>query len=718
MATTSIEYLTLPTVEALRAPRTFKKPPPRYNYTLLELIRYYTGNDPDLIWGPFYRKIRAAKHDTTEWEPYNVNQIWDNIPDAAQKRPGSIGRFFNWLFNHDPPPTLTVPKSVKKIKSEKTDDTDSYPTTPKVIKSWRSEIKIDDDWSPSQIDFTKWYGRLKHPADYDDEFFRNNYRILYERVCEFTETWFGRYAYLEDSRDSKEEISAWDVPLTEQFTQYARVVAHEDRGYVEWKDILNDPVHRKWLCAGIFAQIIERKIFNQLLFGASKEFQDELERHDSHWVLQEGFSRKEGRRQIARSAIGEGLVPRNFWDAVDDLTGQTVLIFQPILTLVALQDVTRTDLPGFWQEAHSLIAMAGYLQVCTAVSPSIFHILSASPGARFQWDDEAHADPSIYAASKAFHRSHEERWRVIADISSKSGSADVSRLINSLEDSEDITEYLPFPTNEQEYRLFDHQRRRGGKVMYAVFPKLTRYTAENIGQTAIDVRPVTSQEMQEEGEGMRISILSRCMVVYYQGLVHSPADQEDGIPLEEYLQELAWDRMPGILPYWRYYWKDDGNPSAWLHWPVWPEGLDKYWLWWFITIIIGQIIQYNLGPLPSETDNGYWTTVVYKPFQWFAWEAMAYLVIRFSGITFFEGPWSFLRFHALGWVFYIATEFLLKYGTGNARLFSLICAPLLWLDQVFFNKVPRTIMGLAGILDQRYDAFTGLFSTAKQTVAA
>src|SRR5438094_5429467 len=110
-----------------------------------------------------------------------------------------------------------------------------------------------------------------------------------------------------------------------------------------------------------------------------------------------GFSRKEGRRQIARAALRGGLIPGDFWDSVDDLAGQTVLIFRPLFTLMCLVTgrTPKDSAPVFWQEAHSILAMAGYFQVCMAVSPSIFHVLSATPGARFQWDEELHADRDV-----------------------------------------------------------------------------------------------------------------------------------------------------------------------------------------------------------------------------------------------------------------------------------------------------------------------------------
>ncbi|KAI1314181.1 hypothetical protein F5Y03DRAFT_4955 [Xylaria venustula] len=730
---------TLPSVEYPRVARTFKRPPQQYSFSVLDLLRYYTGTDPDLIWGPYYKRFRAAQRDKGTWVGFNLRVMWDSIPATAQTRPGSIQQFFNWVAGIDPSPTLTPPPPVaetndtsnkNQTKSDKLWTTSrrsqnpitSFLTTRSKVDSWQHETGVKEDGSPTQIDFTEWYGRLKHPQDYDDNFYRNNYQVLYHKVCDLADKWFGAGIHLDDLRDSGDGISAWEAPMTEQFIQYARVVAHEDCGYVEWKDILDDPQHRKWLCVSIFAQIIERKVFNELLFGASETIQQELDRHDHFWLLQEGFTRKEGRRQIARSALGGGLIPEHFWDAVDDLAGRTVLIFQPLLTLVALGTgrATSTDEAVFWQEVHSIIALAGYFQICMAVSPSIFHVLSASPGARFQWEEEAHADTEIYRKSKGFHKSHEDRWRVIAELSAKNESAEVTKLTESMDSSEDVSLYMPLPTSEEEYRIEDHQRRRGGKVMYAVFPKLTRYAAENVGETIYDPKAAVAQEVLKSGEGMRISILHRCMVVYYQGLVHSPANEYDGITLEEHLDDISWSRTIGhIIPYFQYYWDANGNPAVWFSWPAWPKSIDKYWLWWLLFTGISQAVRLKNGGLPFIEKFGWYTTFVLQPLGWFLTEVAVYLVVRSYNWPFLRGRWLFVQVRLFNLLFMLLTAVLNKYRDQEVVLFSLLCGPLVWADRILLKKSPTFVMDIAtGLREEGASAvISRLVSAVNATVA-
>ncbi|KAI0456384.1 hypothetical protein F5B21DRAFT_159910 [Xylaria acuta] len=704
---------TLPAVEAVRIKRSAKRAPAYHPYSFVEAFRRYTGFDRDLIWGPFYRRFRAVRKESANWAGFSLGAIWDGIPAASQTRPGKIVRFYHFLTRSDPAPTIT-PRS--KAAQESTS-----PSPSKNLDDWQDATKFKEDWSPSRIDFTQWYGRFKHPADYDDDFYIANYKTLYNRLCDFAELWFGHGIYLEDWRDNELDISTWEVPMTEQFVQYARAVAHEDKGYVNWKDILNDPRHRKWLCVSIFSQIMERKIFNQLLFGATESYQKELDRHDSHWLIAEGFTRKEGRRQIARAALGEHLVPENFWDAVDDLAGQTVLIFQPLFMLMcmATRRTANSGAAAFWQEIHTILAMAGYFQICTAVSPSIFHVLSATPGVRFQWEEEEHADQELYDASKAFHKSHEDRWRVLAELSSKSDSATVTKLTEP--DDVDSTLYMPFPTSETEYRVMDHQRRRGGKVMYAVFPKLTRYSAENVGNVILDVKPATSQDQLMDSEGMRISLLSRGMVVYYQGLVHDKTDSADGAPLDDHLNEIAMDRLGwNLFPYFRYYWNANGSPRFWPHWPMWPDNVDKFWLGLVIYILVTRGLESQFGPYEYNENRRLFESYLLRPVLWIIIDVVIYIG---TGLMFpmRGGRFIYLKIQAAYAVFMLLVEVLAKNKDRNIMIFSPFAWSLIWIDQVFLRKFPTIVMAASGALRAEdvtslANRAAGLFRAANGTV--
>lgn len=429
-----------------------------------------------------------------------------------------------------------------------------------------------------------------------------------------------------------------------------------------------------------------------------------------------GFIRKEGRRQIARLALERGLVPENFWDAVDDLAGQTVLVFQPLFMLMTLgrRRTVGHDGPVFWQEVHTILAMAGYFQVCMAVSPSIFHVLSASPGARFQWGEEAHADQDIYEASKAFHGSHNTRWAILARHSADNKSDSANRLLKSVEDPLAVSGYMPLPRSDGEYRSMDHQRRRGGKVMYAVFPKLTRYAAENVGQTFPSDRRATSQALREGGEGMRIKILSKCMVVYYQGLVHSPADQTDGVPLDDHLEKIARARMGwGVLPYFQHYWDADGTAASLLRWPLWPENVDVFWLFWLLDIFVTSILRWTHGPPPPIDQRSLWATLLFRPFVTHLLDVAVYLAFRIAGLDFINGRYVYWKFQGVIIAVNLLSSVLELLSGGKIRLFSYLVPPLIWLDQALLDTLPKFALAASRVI--RVEGTSNLVS---RTVAA
>lgn len=401
---------------------------------------------------------------------------------------------------------------------------------------------------------------------------------------------------------------------------------------------------------------------------------------------------------------------------MDDLAGQTVLVFQPLFMLMALgsRRTVGHDGPLFWQEVHTILAMAGYFQVCMAVSPSIFHVLSASPGARFQWGEEAHADEGIYEDSKAFHRSHNARWDVLAKLSSANAKSRVNRLLKTVEDPSSVAGYMPLPLSNEEYRFMDHQHRRGGKVMYAVFPKLTRYSAENVGQIFRGDGPATSQALREAGEGTRIKIISRCMVVYYQGLMHSPADQTDGVPLDAHLDEIARERMAqGVLPFFQHYWDADGTPASRLRWPLWPENTDVFWLFWLLSIVVTPVLQWVYGPPPTLEHRHLWATLLFRPFYFHFADALAYLALRIAGPSFMQGRHAYWRYQGLGIAANLLMYVLDLSRGGKFHLFSYFAALLIWLDQALLNTLPNLALAFQGVLR---DESAG--SLVNRTVAA
>ena len=245
-------------------------------------------------------------------------------------------------------------------------------------------------------------------------------------------------------------------------------------------------------------------------------------------------------------ALNGSFVPRNFFGVVDNLAFRTALIFEPLINLLDLyrefNNVHQTNERHFYQELHTLLTIAGYFQVCMALSPTPFHILSATPGARMDWPIERQAEIVLYRESKEVNEQLDAQWEEIRERLAKGQNvspADFDRLNN----------LYPFPTvgsptYEKEKAMARHQRLRGARVKIAVFPMLKRYRPENRGVRPKSRRPRDPGDW-DNVEGQRIVEILRCTVVYYQGLIYPRNILEDGVPLDTHLTMWrGWERNP------------------------------------------------------------------------------------------------------------------------------------------------------------------------------
>ncbi|KAI0383648.1 hypothetical protein F5Y04DRAFT_269913 [Hypomontagnella monticulosa] len=453
----------------------------------VEFIFQAIVGDPDRKWGPLYRHIRAARK-AGRWREWSLRD----------------------LVNEEP---LTEPDG----RGARSDG------------AYNLARELNDDVRPAQLDFSTLLDQAYHSQDYDDEFFQRHYENLYVAVVIFVSKWFDCNVSLGNLAE-RDEI--WTMHMTDQFIEYARIVAHDDSLNGRWPVILNDPAQRKWLIVGIIGQIMEKKIFNELLFGADKEIEDELTRLDTKWMGKEGYGRKAARAITARYGVEGRLIPRDFWICVDDLTAKTVKILLPLYNVFkeafpnhAKREGYRLD--AFQQQLHAIISYAGLIQVCMAISPSIFHFLSATPGARMDYEVEEQADSALYRQSKDFWEQRDAEW-----------NANVNAILSGNPVTISTMEKIDVPNSATERRQMEYHRIRGARVKFAVFPKVTRYRPINrgIGQRPAKVNDDGQVFTQQEGvEGQSIVDISKCKVVYYQGIIYPKENAvEDG---HESLQE-------------------------------------------------------------------------------------------------------------------------------------------------------------------------------------
>ena len=252
------------------------------------------------------------------------------------------------------------------------------------------------------------------------------------------------------------------------------------------------------------------------------------------------------RSETVKIALQHQLVPQDFWGQVDSLTFRTAIIFEPLVNLLDLyrqfDDAHQTNERHFYQELHMLLSLAAYFQICMALSPNPFHVLSATPGARMDYPIEEQADMSLYRESKEVNEQLDAQWDEVAEQVAQNipvSSAELNRLDNLYPIPR------PGPDFETEKAKARHERLRGARIKLAVFPMLKRYKPENRGFLPAAIKARSSADMDESVEGQRIVEIARCRIIYYQGLIYPRNLLEDGIPLEAHLTTWrGWERHP------------------------------------------------------------------------------------------------------------------------------------------------------------------------------
>ncbi|KAK7757058.1 hypothetical protein SLS62_001076 [Diatrype stigma] len=452
--------------------------------------------------------------------------------------------------------------------------------------------ELGADPRPSQIDF-RAFGYSRHPEDYSDKYFIDLHRVLYDRVVDWAEKWFGDI----DLPDAPAYAgSPWQEEFGNQFIEYTRLVAHEDRHVGGWEALLRKRKFRKWLIVGIVGQIIQKKIFSELLFGVDRWWKHELESEDIRLVNVEGYRRKASRSEKVKMALGGMFVPSNFWGDVDDLAWRSALVFEPLINLLdiyrPLSGEHQTSLSHLHQELHMIMSIAGFLQVCTALSPSVFHHLSATPGARMDYNIEHQAQVALYAESKDANETLEAQWEEAQDrlnAGTRLADDDVARFCQmypiplkpgvTVANCETATTDADYSKKTKEAL---RHRLRGARVQIAVFPMLKRYTPLNRGvrpqpinadpddndndndnaTTSTTTTTTTTNDNQSptkkkkggnvldwaDLEGQRVTDVSRCTVIYYQGLMYPRHPADDGVALDTHLSFLkGYERLPPRL---------------------------------------------------------------------------------------------------------------------------------------------------------------------------
>jgi hypothetical protein len=138
-----------------------------------------------------------------------------------------------------------------------------------------------EDNRPKQIR----YGQ--HPLeDRDDRYFHMAIGRLESQIEDFSEIYFCfPTTYTVDTDNN----NPWDAGMGPEFLRFAELVAEPDPHMGGWNRFMTDLGQRKWFLVGILARVLETRVFNELLFGATKPMNDMLVTMEKTLVTLEGM---------------------------------------------------------------------------------------------------------------------------------------------------------------------------------------------------------------------------------------------------------------------------------------------------------------------------------------------------------------------------------------------------------------------------------------------
>ncbi|KAL2261457.1 hypothetical protein VTK26DRAFT_4110 [Humicola hyalothermophila] len=393
----------------------------------------------------------------------------------------------------------------------------------------------------------RWPEGDDNRGELHSEWYEMVYTHLYVRTAEFVHRYFGHG----DIRQ-REGIWTGGGGFSRQFRWYVEQVARQDNAAGGWDQLLAMRLHREYLVTGVIGKVLEREVFEELLFGADETQRKMLEAHDEATIQQEGYQRTDLRSSCVRAALNDETLTPDFWPSVDRLSLQLTTLLLPLLRLMDRHFLASRghSLRSFYQDLHGIVAEAGYLSIGIRWSRNIFRF--SSPFLGQAWDlDQQHVDDAIYNASKhatdRADRRAEQEWRAKRDHQAQA-QAQQSGGGPAPTAGERAREYFAAAvdnlnilwnrvTTGQGKETGEQQAGDAGwrppsrlaKVQIVVWPMLQRFA------TATKIYP-------DEGyaDGENITTLLRSQVVYYSGRTDQPAEQSEDVPT---LEEWVLDRQ-------------------------------------------------------------------------------------------------------------------------------------------------------------------------------
>ncbi|KAF8852203.1 hypothetical protein BDZ45DRAFT_116349 [Acephala macrosclerotiorum] len=239
-----------------------------------------------------------------------------------------------------------------------------------------------------------------HPLeDQSDEWFMGMFKDLYRQIEQFVIKYYAIH-----DLDKGAFYEPWAAGFSPEFIAWAEQIAEPDPSMGGWDNILRNTEQRQWFIMGILMRIIQRKIFDEDLFGSNQQQRELMHGLDRALFAREGFSRQALRSETVRTIIGRAPVTENFYHEVATLTAQVSLLLHPLTSyLYQLAPPPGCAIPqvvDLYQALHSLISNAAYLSLAMHLSPTIFYFTPLSPGDTYLAEDHLNLSMLSYTASK------------------------------------------------------------------------------------------------------------------------------------------------------------------------------------------------------------------------------------------------------------------------------------------------------------------------------
>ena len=444
--------------------------------------------------------------------------------EAARPRPGTLPPVVPEGGAYAAPPQDEQRRA--KIRHMGIDESQARPADESQgngIRGWGYMLPRDESWRPTRLRFHKeWPPNGEVPTDW----YKLVWVHLYLRVADFSERYFG-YGDIENERHP------WvRVGFSKQFLNYVDMVARQDNYNGGWDRLLTDRRRRQFLVQGVIARILQRHVWDQLLFGADEQQKAMLDSMDIGILSGDGYPRTDIRGQAIRVALGARTLPKRFWKEVDSLNAQMAELLMPLFRFMDLHfpEARSKSIRAFCQDLHHIVSEAGYFAVGVRWSRTIFRYDWPFVGEPWQLEHDQ-ADGELYTESKRAVEDAdvEAAWRAAGlpqpprRLDVRDGGPDGEGNANNNGDGDDDDD----ADGEDDYPQGHYQPERIAKVQIICWPLLIRYTA--------NPKPCEGPSTRQT-----VEMITRAQVVHHLGGIADHYEVEEDTPhLQDHIRKNA-----------------------------------------------------------------------------------------------------------------------------------------------------------------------------------